>query len=81
MARPEKIEVEQALKYKSDLGTVTLTHKSFILYALGIGFSTDPDHSSDFKFTYKYDEDFTCTSPFSQPSPLLHRAWGSKSPW
>ena len=45
MARPEKIEVEQALKYKSDLGTVTLTHKSFILYALGIGFSTDPDHS------------------------------------
>jgi hypothetical protein len=42
MSRPEKIEAEQALAIKEDLGNVTLTHKNFILYALGIGFSTDP---------------------------------------
>ncbi len=42
MSRPDKIEAEKALSIKEDLGTVTLNHKNFILYALGIGFSTDP---------------------------------------
>jgi hypothetical protein len=52
MSRPEKIEAEKAIALKEDLGKVNLTHKNFILYALGIGFSTDPYRLEDFKYTY-----------------------------
>jgi hypothetical protein len=40
MSKPDKIEAEKAMALKNELGTLTLTHKDFILYALGIGFST-----------------------------------------
>lgn len=42
MSRPEKIEAEKALARKEEYSKVTLTQKDFILYSLGIGFSTDP---------------------------------------
>lgn len=38
MSRPAKIS-PSIIGHKIDLGTYTLTHKDFILYALGIGFS------------------------------------------
>lgn len=40
MSRPAKIEADKAIGFKNDLGKFTLTHKNFILYSLGIGFST-----------------------------------------
>lgn len=39
MSRPSKISPE-IIGLKTDLGTYNLSHKEFILYALGIGFST-----------------------------------------
>lgn len=39
MSRPTKI-TPNAIGRKVELGTYTLNHKDFILYALGIGFST-----------------------------------------
>jgi hypothetical protein len=35
-----------------DLGTYYFSNKDSILYALGIGFSTDPLKTEDFKYTY-----------------------------
>lgn len=40
MSKPDKILVDKALGLKNELGKFTLNHKNFILYALGIGFST-----------------------------------------
>ncbi len=40
MSKPDKIVVDKAIGLKNDLGKVKLDHKNFILYALGIGFST-----------------------------------------
>lgn len=40
MSKPDKIQADKAIGLKNDLGKYTLNHKSFILYALGIGFST-----------------------------------------
>lgn len=39
MSRPEKID-PKILESNVELGTYSLNHKNFILYALGIGFST-----------------------------------------
>ena len=39
MSRPEKID-PNIIGNKVQLGTYSLDHKGFILYALGIGFST-----------------------------------------
>ena len=39
MSRPAKID-PKIIGHKVDLGTYTLDSKGFILYALGIGFST-----------------------------------------
>lgn len=40
MSKPDKILADKAIGFKNDLGKITLNHKNFILYALGIGFST-----------------------------------------
>ena len=39
MSRPQKID-PKIFDKKTELGTFNLNHKNFILYALGIGFST-----------------------------------------
>ena len=39
MSRPDKID-SKIIGHKVDLGTYSLDSKGFILYALGIGFST-----------------------------------------
>jgi len=61
MSKPEHIIIDKVIGYKEQLGSITITHKDLILYALGIGFSTgihsisiDPYNLKDFKFTYEY---------------------------
>ncbi len=40
MSKPEKILADKAIGLKENVATVQLKHTDFILYALGIGFST-----------------------------------------
>lgn len=40
MSKPDKILADKAIGLKEDVATVQLKHTDFILYALGIGFST-----------------------------------------
>ena len=56
---------------------MTLTQKDLMLYALGIGFSTgtsyliaDPLKVEDYRYTYEFDENFTCIATFTKLSPL-----------
>lgn len=71
MNRPDKISPD-IIGHKVDLGTYSLDSRGFILYALGIGFSTgtstistDPLNTHDFKYTYELDKRFTSTHPLS----------------
>ena len=57
MSRPDKIS-PNIIGHKVNLGTYDVNHKDFILYALGIGFSSDPLNTSDFKYTYELNNDF-----------------------
>lgn len=40
MSRPDKILADKAIGLKEEVATAQLKHTDFILYALGIGFST-----------------------------------------
>lgn len=40
MSKPDKILADKAIGLKENVATVQLKHTDFILYALGIGFST-----------------------------------------
>ena len=58
---------------------MTLAQKDLMLYALGIGFSTgtsfhiaDPLKVEDYRYTYEFDENFTCTAyPIKLSPPSL----------
>ena len=84
MKRPQKID-SRIIGHKQQLGKYSLDSKGFILYALGIGFSTgmylhklDPMKTDDFKYTYELDERFSSIylnrQPFQQQPLALVRA-------
>lgn len=59
MTKPPKVIPELVRSYKLEPTTYNITDLDTILYALGIGFSTDPMCEEDFKFTYELADGFT----------------------
>lgn len=60
-----KIQADKVLKYKPKDTIITYGDSKPILYALGLGFSTDPMKEEDFKFTYELADGFTTFPTFS----------------
>ena len=60
-----KLDPVQVLNYKPKDVIISYSDSKPILYALGIGFSSDPLKEEDFKFTYELAHGFTTFPTFS----------------
>lgn len=56
--RPEKVQIEKVLSFKIPDTVSKVKINDVILYALGIGFSTDPLNLRDLEFTYEFNDNF-----------------------
>ena len=59
------MEPAKVRAHTMDTSSYTVTDKEAMLYALGLGFSTDPLREDDYKFTYELADGFTTFPTFS----------------
>ena len=64
MSKPKQFS-EKVIGIKAPDQVYTMTDKDAIIYALGIGFSTDPMREEDYQYTYELNENFTGNSSSS----------------
>lgn len=57
-SRPEKVIASKVRGYKTKSATYELSSRNAMLYALGLGYSTDPMNIKDLDFTYELAENF-----------------------
>lgn len=53
-----KVDPEQVLAFKADEAQSFCTERDAIIYALGVGFSTDPLNNEELAYTYELHDDF-----------------------
>ena len=70
MVAKDTVNVEQALAFRQEPYQVDFTNNDAILYALSVGFQSDPMNDKHYKFTYENAEDFQ-TFP-TNASTLCH---------
>ena len=56
--KPEKVDPSKVRGYKTKLAKYELSSRNAILYALGLGYSSDPMNLKDLEFTYELSENF-----------------------
>lgn len=57
-SKPEKVNAAKVRGFKTKSATYELSSRNAILYALGLGYSSDPMNVKDLDFTYELAEDF-----------------------
>ena len=63
--KPDKVNIQQTIGFKLPDNTYTFKNNQAVLYALSIGFSTDPLLKSDLDFTYEISENFKVFPTFA----------------
>lgn len=56
--KSKTLVVDKVIGHKLDLEETIITSEDSILYALGIGFSSDPLKKQDLQFTYEFSDSF-----------------------
>ena len=63
--KPDKVNIHQTIGFKLPDNTYTFKNNQTVLYALGIGFSSDPLLLKDLDFTYEISENFKVFPTFA----------------